>query len=200
MAFQNLNSLKNYLPNDGIVNYIEDFYTDKKSEYFYQQLLDNISWKHEELNMFGKKIVTKRKVAFYGDSGKAYTYSNKEKIALPWTENLKSIKADLESQFDIKFNTCLLNLYHDGNEGMGWHTDDEKELEENGLIASLSFGATRKFSFKHKITKDKIDFHLASGSLLLMREETQRHWLHQLSKTRKILQPRINLTFRNIVM
>lgn len=93
----------------------------------------------------------------------------------------------------------MLNLYHDGNEGMGWHTDDEKELEENGVIASLSFGAARKFSFKHKTTKEKIDFHLASGSLLLMRGETQKHWLHQLPKTKKVHQPRINLTFRNIV-
>lgn len=199
MKLDNLDSLKNYLPNDGIVNYIEDFYALKKSEYFYQQLLDNITWKHEELNMFGKKIVTKRKVAFYGNSGKTYTYSNKEKTALPWTEDLKSIKADLETQFDIKLNTCLLNLYNDGDEGMGWHTDDEKELEENGVIASLSFGANRKFSFKHKTTKEKIDFYLNSGSLLLMREETQKNWLHQLPKTKKVHQPRINLTFRNIV-
>lgn len=199
MTIHSLDSLKNYLPNDGIVNYIEDFYALKKSEYFYQQLLDNITWKHEELNMFGKKIVTKRKVAFYGNSGKTYTYSNKEKTALPWTESLKTIQNDLESQLNLKFNSCLLNLYHDGNEGMGWHTDDEKELEEKGVIASLSFGAVRKFSFKHKSTKEKVDFHLASGSLLLMRGETQKYWLHQLPKTKKVYQPRINLTFRNIV-
>lgn len=199
MKLDSLNSLKNYLPYDGTVNYIEGFYSDKKSKYFYQQLLDNISWKHEELQMFGKKIVTKRKVAFYGNPGIAYTYSNKEKMALPWIESLKSIQHDLESQSKIKFNSCLLNLYHNGNEGMGWHTDDEKELEENGVIASLSFGATRRFSFKHKTTKEKIDFHLNSGSLLLMRGETQKNWLHQLPKTKKVHQARINLTFRNIV-
>lgn len=199
MTPSSLHSLKNYLPQDGNVNYIEDLYDDKKSQFFYHQLLENISWKHEALKMFGKTIVTKRKVAFYGNSDKAYTYSNKEKIALPWTEELKAIKADLESKLKIKFNTCLLNLYHDSNEGMGWHTDDEKELEKNGVIASLSFGAVRKFSFKHKVTKEKIDFSLQPGSVLLMRGETQKHWLHQLPKTKKVDQARINLTFRNIV-
>ncbi|MDN6280085.1 MAG: alpha-ketoglutarate-dependent dioxygenase AlkB [Psychroflexus sp.] len=199
MSSSSLPSLKNHLPQDGIVNYIEDFYDEKKSQFFYQKLLKGIAWKHEELKMFGKKIVTKRKVALYGDTGIVYTYSKKEKIALPWTEELRAIKTDLESKFNIKFNTCLLNLYYDGNEGMGWHTDDEKELEKNGIIASLSFGATRKFSFKHKVTKEKIDISLQSGSLLLMRGKTQKHWLHQLPKSKKVDQPRINLTFRNII-
>lgn len=199
MTLPSLHLLKNHLPHDGTVNYVRDFYDDKKSQFFYQQLSDNIAWKHEELNMFGKKIMTQRQVAFYGDSDKSYTYSNKEKIALPWTEELKTIKTDLESKLNIEFNSCLLNLYHDGSEGMGWHTDDEKELEENGVIASLSFGAVRKFSFKHKVTKEKVDFSLQAGSLLLMRGETQKHWLHQLPKTKKVHQARINLTFRNIV-
>jgi len=191
-------SFNNYLPKDGVVNYWSDFYSGCKSALSFSTLKHTIEWKNDEIYMFGKKIVTQRKTALYGSTGIVYTYSNATKTALPWTRELLAIKKDLELHLGVRFNTCLLNFYHDGSEGMGWHSDDEKEMEKDGVIASLSVGAERKFSFKHKITKEKIDIMLQSGSLLVMKGETQRYWLHQLPKTKKVDQPRINLTFRKL--
>jgi alkylated DNA repair dioxygenase AlkB len=122
-----------------------------------------------------------------------------EKKALPWTRELTILKQVVENLSNTKFNSCLLNLYHDGNEGMGWHSDDEKSIEEHSTIASVSFGAERKLSFKHKQTKETISVLLENGSLLLMKDATQKNWLHGLPKSTKITLPRINLTFRTMV-
>jgi alkylated DNA repair dioxygenase AlkB len=129
----------------------------------------------------------------------SYTYSNTTKQALAWTKELFHLKQIVEEVAETKFNSCLLNLYHNGNEGMGWHSDDEESLGKNNTIASLSFGAERNFSFKHKHTKQIVSFVLEHGSLLIMKDTTQTNWLHSLPKSKSITRPRINLTFRTIV-
>lgn len=189
----------NLLPKDGEVNYFGIVFSKSDTDYFFKELMNNIAWKNDEAVIFGKHFITKRKVAWYGDKPFEYSYSNKTKIALPWTEALKTIKAITEEKTKETYNSCLLNLYHDGNEGMAWHSDAEKDLKKHGAIASLSFGAARKFSFKHKTDQTKIDVHLEHGSLLVMKGTTQTHWLHRLPPSTKITTPRINLTFRTIV-
>lgn len=188
----------NLLPKDGTVNYygkILDAYT---ADFFYRKLLENIAWKNDKAIIFGKKIVTKRKVAWYGDEDFQYTYSKTTKIALRWTEELLALKELVEKNTGENFNSCLLNLYHSGDEGMAYHSDAEKDLKKNGAIASLSLGAERKFSFKHKVTGEKVELVLEHGSLLVMRDETQSYWLHRLPPTKKVTAPRVNLTFRTI--
>ncbi len=161
-------------------------------------LLNNICWKNDEAIIFGKKILTKRKVAWYADKPFKYTYSKITKHALPWTEELLALKDLVEKRTSEKFNSCLLNLYHNGSEGMAWHSDDERDLKKNGAIGSLSFGAERKFSFKHKKSKETVSLILEHGSLLVMKGTTQTHWTHRLPPTKKTCKPRINLTFRSI--
>lgn len=187
---------KNYLPYEGIVHYCPAIISINEAINYTNILFNEIAWKNDEAVIFGKHIITKRKVAWYGNEGLSYTYSNITKVALPWTENLLSLKKIVEEKAGVLFNACLLNLYHDGNEGMAWHSDDEKELIQNGCIASLSLGAERKFMLKHKERKDTISIVLENGSLLIMKDQTQTHWLHQLPKTTKVKTPRINLTFR----
>jgi alkylated DNA repair dioxygenase AlkB len=168
-------------------------------ETLFNQLAEEIAWVNDEVLIFGKKIITKRKTAWYGEKPFAYTYSRKTKIALPWTDTLLEIKNKVEEISNEKYNSCLLNLYHDGNEGMGWHSDDEKMIAPKSAIASVSFGAPRKFVFKHKKDKTQVSTILENGSLLVMKGETQIDWLHSLPKSLKIKTPRINLTFRTIV-
>ena len=189
----------NVLNNDGEANYYGMVMTTSEANTYYNLLLKNINWKSDEALYHGKHIVTKRKVAWYGDQGFLYTYSNTTKQALPWTNELIDLKRKTELITNSQFNSCLLNLYHDGNEGMTWHSDDEKSLGMNTVIASLSFGAERKFSFKHRRTRQTISLLLENGSLLVMRGNTQSNWLHSLPLSSKINHPRINLTFRTIV-
>ena len=196
---QNFDAEINLLPKDGTVNYYGKILDQKQSDKFYQTLLETIEWKNDEAVIFGKKILTKRKVAWYGDENFEYTYSNSTKKAIPWTKELLQLKKMAEEKTGEKFNSCLLNLYHDGSEGMAYHSDSEKDLKKDGAIASLSLGAERKFSFKHKETKEKVELILEHGSLLVMKDETQSFWLHRLPPTKKVFTPRINLTFRTIV-
>lgn len=170
----------------------------KETVVWFANLMDKINWKNDEVNLFGKQIITKRKVAWYGDYNYSYTYSNTIRTAEVWTPELITLKHLVEEKAGEKFNSCLLNLYHDGNEGMSWHSDDEKELKKHGAIASLSFGADRKFAFKHKITKESVSVLLEKGSLLVMKGTTQENWLHAIPKTTKVKTPRINLTFRQM--
>lgn len=190
---------KNLLPKDGTVNYYGIVIPYSQVEKYYHSLVNNISWKNDVAVMFGKRIETKRKVAWYGDKPFEYTYSNHTKLALPFTHDLIILKDLVEQKTGETFNSCLLNLYHTGEEGMAWHSDAEKDLKKNGAIASLSFGAERKFSFKHKKTKETFSLILENGSLLVMKGLTQTYWLHRLPPTKKISNPRINLTFRTIV-
>ncbi|AYN06247.1 MULTISPECIES: alpha-ketoglutarate-dependent dioxygenase AlkB [unclassified Flavobacterium] len=194
-----INEETNLLPKDGIVNYYGKLFSREKADFYRDTLLNAIEWKNDEAIIFGKLIITKRKVAWYGDSPFEYSYSNTTKKALSWTPELLELKAFIEKKTGETFNSCLLNLYHTGDEGMAWHSDAEKDLKKNGAIASVSFGAERKFAFKHKDTKETISLILEHGSLLVMKDTTQSHWLHRLPPTKTISKPRVNLTFRTIV-
>lgn len=189
---------KNQLPYDGTVHYYGQIFSKKQADHYYKKLMESIDWRNDEAVIFGKKIITKRKVAWYGDKKFEYTYSNTTKLAVPWTKELIELKQVTELETGETYNSCLLNLYHNGSEGMAYHSDGEKDLKKNGAIASLSFGAERKFSFKHKESKQRIDLFLQHGSLLVMKGETQSHWLHRLPPTKKVNRPRVNLTFRTI--
>jgi alkylated DNA repair dioxygenase AlkB len=189
----------NLLPKEGEVNYYGVIFSKLESDYFLKYLLEQIDWKNDEALIFGKRIITKRKVAWYGEKPFEYTYSNTTKQALPWTKELLELKTIIETRTGETFNSCLLNLYHNGNEGMAWHSDAEKDLKRNGAIGSLSFGSERKFAFKHKQSAETVSLHLEHGSLLVMKGETQTHWLHRLPPTRLSKKPRLNLTFRTII-
>ena len=189
----------NLLPQDGSVHYYGKVVSLPKVDHYLKMLLENIAWENDVAIIFGKRIETKRKVAWYGDKAFEYSYSNNTKTALPWTSELLELKKIAEDRSGEKFNSCLLNLYHNGSEGMAWHSDGEKDLKKNGAIASMSFGAERNFSFKHKVSKERISLILENGSLLIMKGSTQSHWLHRLPPTKKPFPPRVNLTFRSIV-
>ena len=198
MDLFNQEATPNILPFDGEVLYYGSILDRAKCQSYYNTLLHTIVWKPDEAVLFGKRIFTKRKVAWYAEKSVEYTYSNTTKISLPWTKELLELKKLVEHKTGETYNSCLLNLYHSGNEGMAWHSDGEKDLKKNGTIASLSFGAERKFAFKHKETKQTINIILEKGSLLAMKGTTQKHWLHRLPPTKKVTTPRINLTFRTM--
>ncbi len=193
----------NLLPCDGIVNDYGIIFAAHQADALLDALLRDIPWRHDEAVIYGRRITTARKVAWYGDGAFSYTYSGITRTALPWSGVLPEIKRTVEARLaavsPTVFNSCLLNLYSDGLEGMAWHSDDEKELGRNTVIASVSFGATRKFAFKHKRTGEKRELMLEHGQLVVMRGETQSHWLHAVMKSAKIHEPRINLTFRTIL-
>ncbi len=188
----------NILPCDGKVIYYGKIVEPNIANTFTDLLFNNIEWKNDEAIIFGKHIITKRKAAWYGDKAYPYTYSNTTKHALPWTKELLELKKLAEEKTNATYNACLLNLYHNGDEAMAWHSDDEKELAKNGCIASFSFGAERKFMFKHKKSGQTISILLENGSLLAMMDTTQTNWLHRLTKSVKIKTPRVNLTFRKM--
>lgn len=194
-----IDKTKNCLPQDGTVNYYGKLFNQKEADYYFDKLISTIEWRNDEAIIFGKRIITKRKVAWYGEKSFEYTYSNTTKYALPWTKELLELKNIIEKETDETFNSCLLNLYHNGEEGMAWHSDGETDLKKNGAIGSLSFGAERKFAFKHKQTNEKIELILEHGSLLIMKDTTQTNWLHRLPPIKKVTTPRVNLTFRTVV-
>jgi alkylated DNA repair dioxygenase AlkB len=181
------------------VNYYGKPLTRAKADHYLEKLLTTIAWKNDEAVIFGRHIITKRKVAWYGDDNYSYNYSKITRHALKWTKELLELKKLVEGKTGGTYNSCLLNLYHNGDEGMAWHSDDEKTLGENSAIASFSFGAERKFSFKHKQTKETVSMMLEHGSLLVMKGTTQTHWLHCLPKSKRITTPRVNLTFRTMI-
>jgi alkylated DNA repair dioxygenase AlkB len=186
----------NLLPYDGTANYYGEIFDPKLSVDFFKTLENTIDWKNDEVKLFGKKYITARKVAWYAEKPFIYTYSNATKTALNFTNELLEIKQKIEELSGQKYNSCLLNKYHNGQEGMGWHSDDERELVKNAAIASISFGAERKFVFKHRTSKETKSIILENGSLLIMKDEIQDFWFHRLPPTQTIQQPRINLTFR----
>ena len=188
----------NLLPCDGEVNYFGPVLSPGAAGSLYECLLHTIPWKSDEVVLFGKRIITARKVAWYGDANFSYTYSGTTKQALIWTPELAALRTLIQTLTGDQYNSCLLNLYQSGNEGMGWHSDDEKSLDRKSSIASVSFGAIREFRFKHKVTGVKAAVQLDHGSLLVMRPGAQTHWLHSLPKTAKVGSPRINLTFRTM--
>ena len=183
------------------VKYIENFFDFDQSQLYMKHLTNDIKWKREKIRMWGKEIVTKKRIAWYADEGKSYTYSGSTFYPVQWDEVLLEIKKQVEQHIRFQFNSVLLNEYKSGEVGMGWHSDDEKELGIDPIIASLSFGANRDFIFKHKTDKsfEKIKIHLKSGSLLIMSGSTQHLWKHSLPKRLKVRDPRVNLTFRKIL-
>ncbi|OIQ47071.1 MAG: alpha-ketoglutarate-dependent dioxygenase AlkB [Gammaproteobacteria bacterium MedPE] len=196
--FSESSALANLLHRDGVVNYYGPVVDQRDADFYYQQLLTDIDWQPDRSSMFGKTIETARKIAWVGEQPFHYTYSNNTKIAQPFTPLLQQLKSIAQRETGENYNACLLNLYHDGSEGMAWHSDGEKDLKKNGAIASLSFGAERKFAFKHKQTQETMSLYLQHGSLLVMKGVTQSHWLHRLPPTKSVTTPRINLTFRTI--
>lgn len=188
----------NLLPKDGCIHYHPGFIGATNSTKLMDQLQQSLQWDADQLMMFGKLVITRRKVAWVGDPNCAYTYSGVKKQPQAWTPALLAIKSQIEELAQADFNSCLLNFYHDGTDGMGWHSDDEKELNAQSPIASLSLGAPRKFAFKHKQDKSTTSLFLENGSALIMHAPTQQFWQHALLKTKTIHTPRINLTFRKI--
>ena len=192
------NSSMNILPYDGTVLYFGRVFGPDQCRFYFDRLLNGVEWKNDEAYIFGRHFITKRKVAWYGDRDFLYTYSNATKQALPWTPELMDLKQIIEPLSGASYNSCLLNLYHTGEEGMAYHSDDEKNLGEQPNIASVTFGAERKFLFRHKRTRETISLVLETGSLLVMKDYTQANWQHRLPTTKKVQAPRVNLTFRTI--
>jgi len=189
----------NLLPCDGTVHYLGRVLGIAEAWKFHDALLEKVPWKQDEAIIFGRRVVTAREVVWYGDASFRYTYSGTTKEALPWNEELRALKELIEQRTATSFNSCLLNLYHDGSEGMAWHSDDEKSLGRHATIASLSLGAERKFCLKHKRRQASVSMLLEHGSLLVMKDATQTNWLHCIPKSKRILEPRINLTFRTMI-
>ena len=189
---------QNLLPQQGEAYYFGKIFSEAEADKNFRELLENVHWERDEVMIFGKRIVTARKTAWYGEKEFEYTYSKMTKKARLFIPQLLPVKQQVEEVTGQKFNSCLLNLYHSGEEGMSWHSDAEAELGPQPAIASVSFGITRRFVFKNKTSGEKIELQLEPGSLLLMAGDTQANWVHSLPKSKKIKEPRINLTFRNI--
>lgn len=185
---------------DGEVIIYRNFFEELESDRFFSELLTNINWQQDKIKIFGKEVDLPRLTAWYGDEEKSYTYSGITMNPDAWTQNLLSIKTRIEETVKINFNSVLANLYRNGQDYVSWHSDDEKELGENPTIASISFGATRRFVLRHKSNKEleTIDISLTHGSLLIMKGSAQHFWKHQVPKTAKVKTERINLTFRVI--
>ena len=179
----------------------EGFFTNKESKMLYQNLINKIHWRQDKIKIFGKLVDQPRLTAFYGDTNKDYSYSGIVMKPIGWNEDLLFIKNRVEEIVKINFTNVLLNYYRDGKDSMGWHSDDEKELGQNPVIGSVSFGESRVFQMRHKFRKEikKVDIPLTNGSYFLMKGATQHFWQHQIPKTTRNLESRINLTFRVIV-
>ena len=191
----------NLLPYDGLVNDL-GIVIDYPSPLFYN-LVTELPWQEDIVTLFGKTHVTTRQIVWMGDSDIDYQYSGHTRQTIPWTDTVFHVKQHVEQQLlilgiDVNFNSCLLNYYPSGEDGMGYHADNERELGKQPVIASLSLGATRKFVFKHKKTQDKVELYLESGQLIVMHGDTQSFWKHSITKTKKVTTGRISLTFRQI--
>jgi alkylated DNA repair dioxygenase AlkB len=179
--------------------FLPNYFNKSDSDLLLNKLKNNIDWKQESMNMYGKQLNFPRLTAWYGDNDKPYSFSGIKLSPQPWNEELLEIKNKIEPKALVNFNSVLLNRYRNGNDSISWHTDAEKELGKNPLIASVNFGATRKFQLRHIHTKEKLEIELTHGSLLIMQGELQHFWQHQVPKTAQIVTERINLTFRVII-
>lgn len=193
----------NLLPYDGKVNDL-GIVIDYPSALYYA-LLTTLPWQSDIVTLFGKTHVTTRQMVWIGESAASYQYSGHRRQAIAWTDSVFHVKHHIERQLakigiNTHFNSCLLNYYPSGDDGMGYHADDEKELGNQPVIASLSLGATRKFVLKHKKTQDKVELYLESGQLIVMHGETQKYWKHTVTKTKTVLEGRISLTFRQMIL
>ena len=185
------------IPN-GEYLYFPHFFDKGIADQYLQRFIVKIEWRQESMNMYGKQVLFPRLTSWYGDNDKPYSFSGITLNPHNWSEELLFIKSKIEPICETVFNSVLLNLYRDGNDSISWHTDAEKELGKNPLIASVNFGAERKFQIKHNETGETHDILLKHGSLLIMRGELQHFWKHQVPKQKTINKPRVNLTFRVI--
>ncbi|TRO65383.1 alpha-ketoglutarate-dependent dioxygenase AlkB family protein [Christiangramia sabulilitoris] len=184
---------------DAKVEYYQYFLTKKNADRYLTQLLKYEKWRHDKIKLFGREIFQPRLTALFGESGKSYTYSGLEMKPVSFTSELEEIRTNCEKVCNSSFNVCLANLYRDGSDSMGWHSDNEKELGDEPVIASVSLGAERIFHIKHKTDKSETQkIRLHHGSLLIMKGKTQESWKHQLPKSKRVVSPRVNLTFRRI--
>ncbi|MFL2621220.1 MAG: alpha-ketoglutarate-dependent dioxygenase AlkB family protein [Flavobacteriaceae bacterium] len=184
---------------DGELYYDRFFFSNIEANKYFNLLKKEIQWQQDDIKIFGKIYPQPRLTALYANNNKSYSYSNIKMQPITFTPTLFDIKSKIEKRLNSQFTSCLLNLYRNGQDSNGWHADNEKELGLNPVIASLSLGAERVFHMKHRNDKkEKLKINLTNGSLLVMRGKTQHHWLHQIPKTRKKVEERINLTFRII--
>lgn len=195
----------NHKPKSGLTKiengeylYFPNFFSKSESDGFLKKMIEDIEWKQESMNMYGKEVQFPRLTAWYGDNDKPYSFSGITLQPKKWNEDLLQIKSKIQPIAEVVFNSVLLNLYRSGRDSISWHTDEEKELGPNPVIASVNFGATRKFQLKHMNTKEKLEIELSHGSLLIMQGELQHFWQHQVPKTSLELKERVNLTFRVI--
>ncbi len=185
---------------DAKVTFYRNFFNLQESDELFQILLNDINWRQDRMKLYGKDIDLPRKTAWYGDRDKSYTFSGIHLNPEPWTPTLLQVKECIEEVAEVQFNSVLLNLYRHGNDGISWHTDAEPALGENPVIGSVSFGGARRFMFRHRQDQAlKAEVELTHGSFLLMAGETQYFWQHQIPKTSRKVEPRINLTFRVII-
>jgi len=187
------------LNKDGRVDYFPNFITHGDSELYFKKLRAEIPWSKDELIMFGKKITMRRESAWFADGGRSYKYAGINRQGFSWPKPLNTIKERVEEVLDVQFNSCLVNFYFDGNDGMGFHSDDEKMLDSQHPIASVSIGTDRIFKFQHKATREQKEVLLKDGSLLVMNPPCQEYWKHALPKNKKEKNSRINLTFRKVL-
>ena len=184
---------------DAKVSLHQSLYAIVEADFMFNTLKQEIVWAQEKIQMYGAVHQVPRLTAWYGDEGKTYTYSGITSYATPWTECLLSIKKKVEEVSKVHFNSVLLNLYRSGSDSVSWHSDNEPDLVEDPEIGSMSFGQERSFQMKHKTKADmRKVIRLGHGDFLLMEGGTQRHWLHQVPKSKTDMKERINLTFRTI--
>jgi alkylated DNA repair dioxygenase AlkB len=184
---------------DASIIYYPNFFSNEEAVILFDALQKEIPWQQDDIKVYGKVYPQPRLTALFGNEGKSYSYSNITMHPHSWTPLLLTMKEKIEQTVEVTFSTVLLNYYRDGRDSNGWHADNEKELGNNPIIASLSFGAERIFQLKHNFLKEeKLNITLEHGSLLLMQGSTQHFWKHQIPKTTKPIEPRINLTFRVI--
>ena len=181
------------------IDIYQDISLDQKKNLWFKSCLNDLNWEKGFIKIFGKTHQIPRLQSWYADNGIEYTYSGKKLKRHNWNETLIEIKGEIEKITSFKFNSVLANLYRDENDSMGLHSDDEKELGINPVIASLSLGESRDLYFKHKNIKKSLNIPQKNGQLIVMHGETQKYWKHEIKKTKKLKKPRINLTFRNII-
>jgi alkylated DNA repair dioxygenase AlkB len=191
--------MKVLLP-DADIEYIEGLYSVEEATELFTVLQQSLDWRHDDIRMFGKVMKVPRLQAWYSDNGLTYRYSNMTLASKPWTETLATLKERISDYCQHDFNAVLANLYRDQRDSVSWHSDDEAELGNMPIIASLSLGAARDFQLKHIDYKEKLTLSLSTGSLLIMRGDTQRYWQHCVPKRAKEIEARINLTFRKIIV
>jgi len=184
---------------DADIEYHPGFFSVDEANRYFAALKATVAWRQDDITVFGKTYAQPRLTALYGNNGKPYSYSNITMHPNQFEGGLLEMKEKVDHEAGLTFTTCLLNLYRDGKDSNGWHADDEKELGENPVIASVSLGQERYFHLRHKEDKKlKHKILLEHGSLLLMKGATQHCWHHQIPKTTRKIGQRINLTFRVI--